>query len=104
VSERCPLGNGLRWINEYVVDSDGKLVPDVPDVCMRQCGELIEQAIQGRPIIDMYDKEFQHGVDHGGHNLQRLSFQKRGTAILSVCSIDGRDVFAEEYTFDCPYN
>ncbi len=99
MSEKCPLGDGLHW------DYDSHQA--IPEICVVQCEQKWDAAMQGAPDdIDTFDPNCEHDVEHGGVSLQRtgeVRNDERYVGVLSICMKNGDDVFAEEYSFKCPF-
>ncbi len=96
MSERCPLESGLYW--------DNSARSPIPDICTEKCGDAMETALLGVAHVDMFDITCAHNLEHGGQSLQRGKASERFIGILNVCEKTGNDVFADEYSFDCPFN
>jgi hypothetical protein len=104
--EKCPLGSGIYWANDNPDHGQG-----FPEVCRAQCEPLWDKALTDKPdktdifTEDCYESSpCNHGIEADDYSLQRGGGSKRGYAVLNVCSNTRTELFADEYSFDCPNN
>ncbi len=85
------------WENEH--DSRG-----FPEICLEQCGALMEQARQQPAEIDLFESDCTSGsVEYEDTMLQGSpESPKRRLSILNMCTKHDVEAFSETYVFECP--
>ncbi len=100
--ERCPLGPGLYWENEN----------EIPEICQRRCGALIDRAIRTSVKdgdYDIFPDATHGGCDHSIHSLetedvslQRGDGAERVVGVTDNCTGCGQEYGAQSFKFTCP--
>ncbi len=93
MTEKCPLRRAVYWYGDPEKDFG------IPEVCMEQCGQLIEGASEKTPVdtdyfVDDETLSKASSIEYGGTSLQRGKAASRLTAILNIDPDDGTELYA----------
>lgn len=98
MSDKCPLGTGLYW------NHGG----NIPNICVEQCESIWQDAARGPEIIDVFNEDCMKScpIEFEDDAIQRTNddSQTRLYSILNHCFNHSVEMYASEYTFDCPFN